>query len=101
MPPRSEPRIRAARRITRRCRQSGLLLSGPRHFMSLPVEAAVVSESVGADQPFVIDAARPARWFDWREVWRYRELIWTLASRDIKVRYRQALVGMAWIILQP
>ncbi|MEK6260952.1 MAG: ABC transporter permease [Planctomycetota bacterium] len=69
--------------------------------MSLPVEAAVVSESTGADRPFVIDAARPARWFDWREVWRYRELIWTLAARDIKVRYRQALVGMAWIILQP
>ncbi len=69
--------------------------------MSLPVEAAVVSESDGADRPFVIDAARPARWFDWREVWRYRELVWTLASRDIKVRYRQALVGMAWIILQP
>jgi homopolymeric O-antigen transport system permease protein len=69
--------------------------------MSLPVEAAAVSKSTGADQSFVIDAARPARWFDWREVWRYRELIWTLAARDIKVRYRQALVGMAWIILQP
>lgn len=69
--------------------------------MSLPVEATAVSESIGVDQPFVIDAARPARWFDGREVWRYRELIWTLAARDIKVRYRQALVGMAWIILQP
>jgi len=69
--------------------------------MSLPIEAAAVPESVGADQPFVIDAARPARWFDWREVWRYRELIGMLAARDIKVRYRQALVGMAWIILQP
>lgn len=69
--------------------------------MSLPIEAAAVSEPTGTDQPFVIDATRPARWFDWREVWRYRELVWMLASRDIKVRYRQALVGMAWIILQP
>jgi len=69
--------------------------------MSLPVESAAVPASIGADQPFVIDAARPPRWFDWREVWRYRELIWTLAARDIKVRYRQALVGMLWIILQP
>lgn len=69
--------------------------------MSLPIEAAAVSEPTGADRPFVIDAARPARWFDWREVWRYRELVWMLASRDIKVRYRQALVGMTWIILQP
>ena len=69
--------------------------------MSLPLEAAAVSEPIGGDQPFVIDAAKPARWFDWREVWRYRELVWMLAARDIKVRYRQALVGMAWIILQP
>lgn len=69
--------------------------------MSLPVEAAAVSESIGADQPFVIDANQPGRWFDWREVWRYRELILMLAARDIKVRYRQALVGMAWVILQP
>ncbi len=69
--------------------------------MSLPVESAAVPASIGADRPFVIDAARPPRWFDWRVVWRYRELIWTLGSRDIKVRYRQALVGMAWIILQP
>ena len=69
--------------------------------MSLPIEAVAVSEPTGADQPFVIDATRPARWFDWREVWRYRELILMLAARDIKVRYRQALVGMAWVILQP
>ena len=69
--------------------------------MSLPVEAAAVSEPTGTGRPFVIDAARPARWFDWREVWRYRELVLMLAARDIKVRYRQALVGMAWIILQP
>ena len=69
--------------------------------MRLPVEAAAISESTGADQPFVIDTTRPARWFDWREVWRYRELVLMLAARDIKVRYRQALVGMAWIILQP
>ena len=69
--------------------------------MSLSVGAAAVSESTGAGQPFVIDATKPARWFNWREVWRYRELILMLAARDIKVRYRQALVGMAWIVLQP
>jgi lipopolysaccharide transport system permease protein len=69
--------------------------------MSLPVQAAAVTESIGADQPFVIDAAKPAKWFNWREVWQYRELVWMLADRDIKVRYRQALVGMAWIVLQP
>ena len=65
------------------------------------MEVAAVSEPIGGNQPFVIDATQPARWFDWGEVWRYRELVLTLAARDIKVRYRQALVGMAWIILQP
>jgi lipopolysaccharide transport system permease protein len=36
-----------------------------------------------------------------RELWTYRELLWTLASRDIKVRYKQTLLGMAWAVLQP
>jgi len=36
-----------------------------------------------------------------RELYRYRDLLWTLAIRDIKVRYRQTLLGVAWAILQP
>ncbi len=35
------------------------------------------------------------------DVWRYRELLWILAVRDIKVRYKQTLIGAAWAILQP
>jgi lipopolysaccharide transport system permease protein len=35
------------------------------------------------------------------ELWRYRELLWMLALRDLKVRYRQAIVGVAWVVLQP
>ncbi len=35
------------------------------------------------------------------EVWRYRELLWTLAMRDINVRYKQAAMGVAWALLQP
>lgn len=69
--------------------------------MSLPAETAAETASSGNLKPFVIDADQPANRFNWAEVWRYRELIWNLAARDIKVRYRQALVGMAWIILQP
>ena len=38
---------------------------------------------------------------DLRELWRYRELLWFLALRDIKVRYKQTLLGAAWAILQP
>jgi lipopolysaccharide transport system permease protein len=35
------------------------------------------------------------------ELWRYRELAWQLAVRDVKVRYRQTLLGGAWAVLQP
>lgn len=36
-----------------------------------------------------------------RELWQYRELIYFLTWRDIKVRYKQATLGVAWAILQP
>jgi lipopolysaccharide transport system permease protein len=35
------------------------------------------------------------------ELWRYRELIGFLVWRDLKVRYRQTLFGVAWVLLQP
>jgi lipopolysaccharide transport system permease protein len=36
-----------------------------------------------------------------RELWKYRELMFFLAWRDIKVRYKQAVLGAAWVVLQP
>ncbi len=47
---------------------------------------------------------RPSRgWLDLnlREVWRYRELVYFLTWRDIKVRYKQTFLGAAWAIIQP
>lgn len=38
---------------------------------------------------------------DFKELWRYRELFWFLALRDILVRYKQAAIGVAWAVLQP
>ncbi|HEY5995928.1 MAG TPA: ABC transporter permease [Candidatus Deferrimicrobiaceae bacterium] len=38
---------------------------------------------------------------DFGEVWRYRELLWTLVARDITVRYRQTLLGVAWVVIRP
>jgi len=37
----------------------------------------------------------------WRELWRAREVAVRLAQRDIIVRYRQTIFGVAWVILQP
>lgn len=38
---------------------------------------------------------------DFKELWQYRELFWFLALRDILVRYKQAVIGIAWAIIQP
>ena len=46
--------------------------------------------------------ARPGWWtIDFSELWRYRELLYFYAMRDIKVRYKQTLLGATWAILQP
>lgn len=37
----------------------------------------------------------------WRDLWRFRELAGFLAWRDVKVRYKQAVLGAAWAIIQP
>ncbi|MCR4413064.1 MAG: ABC transporter permease [Thermoguttaceae bacterium] len=60
--------------------------------------------SIGASRSAartVIDAAQPWRFVDFGELWRSRDLLWMLTARDLKVRYRQAVVGAAWAVLQP
>jgi lipopolysaccharide transport system permease protein len=37
----------------------------------------------------------------WRDLWRYRELLYYLAWRDILVRYKQTVIGMGWAVLRP
>ena len=45
----------------------------------------------------------PRRWesLDLRALWRFRELLCALAIRDIKLRYRQTALGIAWVVFQP
>lgn len=38
---------------------------------------------------------------DLRELWAYRELLWVLGARDVRVRYKQTLLGAGWAILRP
>lgn len=47
--------------------------------------------------------APPGRWSGARlqEVWDYRDLLYILAWRDLRVRYKQAMLGTAWAVLQP
>lgn len=38
---------------------------------------------------------------DWKELFRFRELLFFLVWRDVKVRYKQTVLGVAWAVLQP
>jgi lipopolysaccharide transport system permease protein len=49
----------------------------------------------------VLEAGSGWQLIDWRELWRFRDLLAILAWRDVKVRYKQTILGIAWAILQP
>ena len=38
---------------------------------------------------------------DLTELWEYRELVWVMVVRDLKVRYKQTVMGVAWAVIQP
>jgi lipopolysaccharide transport system permease protein len=48
----------------------------------------------------IIEPGRSERQY-WRDLWRYRELFYILAWRDISVRYKQTAIGVAWALIQP
>jgi len=48
----------------------------------------------------VIEAGRSERQY-WQDLWRYRELFYFLAWRDILVRYKQTAIGVAWALIRP
>ncbi len=55
----------------------------------------------GQVEPLVIEATRGWRSLGLADLWRSRELLWFLTSREIKSRYRQMALGPLWIILRP
>lgn len=48
----------------------------------------------------VLEAGAAERHY-WRDLWRYRELFYVLAARDVSVRYKQTIMGVAWALLRP
>lgn len=53
-----------------------------------------------AKQELVIEAGRTEQQY-WKDLWRYRELFYFLAWRDILVRYKQTAIGIAWALIRP
>src|SRR5437870_2302644 len=64
--------------------------------------AADAQEPIAGSTPTtVIEPERGWRTLDLLELWRYRELLWELTERDIRVRYKQTVLGFTWAIIQP
>jgi lipopolysaccharide transport system permease protein len=63
--------------------------------------AAAAEPATEAPPRTVIEPARAWQLINFRELWQFRELIFFLAWRDVKVRYKQTVLGAAWAVLQP
>src|SRR5512135_2564632 len=51
-------------------------------------------------QRLIIEAGKTEGQY-WRDLWRYRELFYFLSWRDILVRYKQTVLGVAWALIRP
>jgi lipopolysaccharide transport system permease protein len=60
------------------------------------------SPGIPPGQPLTVIERKPGwRFIDFPELWRYRELLYFLVWRDVVVRYKQTVLGVAWAVLQP
>lgn len=64
--------------------------------------SATTESSLAASRP-VLRIAPPSQWWvlPFRELWLYRELLYFFVWRDVKIRYKQTVIGAAWAVLQP
>src|ERR1700723_758356 len=58
------------------------------------------SGSAVVSRVLVLKAGRAERHY-WRDLWAYRELFAILAWRDVAVRYKQTVIGIAWAVIRP
>ncbi|MDJ0734422.1 MAG: ABC transporter permease [Nostocaceae cyanobacterium] len=58
------------------------------------------SHETATQHELVIEAGRTEKQY-WQDLWRYRELFYFLAWRDILVRYKQTVIGIAWALIRP
>jgi len=49
----------------------------------------------------IIEKRRGLLFMDWAELWEYRELLYALVIRELKIRYKQTAIGVSWVVLQP
>jgi lipopolysaccharide transport system permease protein len=78
---------------------SAIIQTEPR--TEAPVAANAVATTHDALPETIIRPPSGWRLINASELWRYRELLYFLTWRDVKVRYKQTLLGAAWAVLQP
>jgi lipopolysaccharide transport system permease protein len=61
----------------------------------------VIEPLESAQAAVVITPHRSWLAIDWKDLWAHRELLYFLVWRDLKVRYKQTALGVAWVVLQP
>lgn len=59
-----------------------------------------MNENIDIEYDLVIEPGRGVRHY-WLDIWKYRELFAFLAWRDVLVRYKQTVIGIAWSIIRP
>lgn len=59
------------------------------------------NQVAGLGPEFLIESEQSGVRLNLAELWRYRELLYFLTLRDIKVRYKQTLLGITWVLIQP
>jgi lipopolysaccharide transport system permease protein len=66
-----------------------------------PLRKEAPTRSLSVETTLVIRPRRHLFALDIKAIWEYRELLYFLIWRDLKVRYRQSVIGVGWVILQP
>ena len=70
------------------------------HYIQSPIWFFGNIKKMTERETIIIEAGRAERHY-WRDLWRYRELFYFLAWRDILVRYKQTVIGLLWAFIRP
>jgi lipopolysaccharide transport system permease protein len=76
------------------------LLTGGNYIILPALVKIIPVQKTTMPQKLIIEAGRAEKNY-WKDIWHYRELFYILSWRDIKVRYKQTVIGALWGVLRP
>src|ERR1041385_2052022 len=84
------------------CEPLGYTRSSPiARLMTSTATPAHADDLMAAGPVVWIHASHGLQFLDLGDLWAFRELLFYFAWRDVKVRYKQTVVGIGWILIQP